>query len=180
MSCLIQWWRIMFSLGISLSHTAEYFFCQFLPVCSSCSHPHHHAAFWGESCHAVSKESILHSPSCGDLPEERAPSYALSLWGLSFARHVWIRAFLFVFVFMLLCGDGGHLTTISFPLRLVWTCQLLCWCNSKPPYAISTACSQCRRENCHLLHLKCYEWRPFTFLPLTTYLKYWRVDKLFN
>lgn len=172
MSCLIQWWRIMFSLGIGLSHPTEYFFCQFLPVCSSCSHPHHHACFL---------RTVM--PCC--LQRKR---FALSLpWGpargaLAILRPVLVRPLLrqahvnkslsFRVCLYALVWWWWAFTTISFPLRLVWTCQLLCWCNSKPLYAISTAFLQCRHENCHLLHLKCYERRPFIFLPLTTYLKY--------
>lgn len=42
---MVQLWKMMFSVGINLSDPIEYFFCQFLPVRSSCYHPHHHAAF---------------------------------------------------------------------------------------------------------------------------------------
>lgn len=59
------------------------------------------------------------------------------------------------------------------------TLVTLSWGHSDPLRVISSAFLQCHCDNCHL-HLKCYEWRPFAFLPSTMYLKYWRVHKLFN
>lgn len=88
-----------------------------------------------------------------------------------FARQVWTRSF--VCLYPPVWWWGASLLT------LLWACQLLSWGHSKPLRVISSAFFQCHCENCHL-HLKCYEWRPFTFLPLTMYLKYWRVHKLFN
>lgn len=63
MSCLVRQWRIRSSLGNSVNHPIEYF-CQFLPVCCSSYHPHHHAAFWGQSCHGVSM-SLSWGPAWG-------------------------------------------------------------------------------------------------------------------
>lgn len=166
----------VFSSRISLNHPMEFFFCQFVPLCNSCYHP---IIMLVSECNGAKLSPMKAFPTPAlvgfclriSLPFRPSPCGTSSLPGA--------------------CEQGPFCLSLCFcvvvvgitqpcpSLTLVWTCQLLSWCLSNPLRVISSTFLQCHCENCHL-HLKCYEWRPFTFLPLTMYLKYCRVRKLFN
>lgn len=161
------------SSRIRLNHPTEFFCCQFLPLCNSCYHPWFLSTVvlgylqWKHFPVLLSWGSVWAAPSLSG-PDLVEPLLCQARVNKSFSVCLYAPGWWWGASHNHLLSHTGLVTVVT-----------LSWGHSNPLRVISSAFLQCHCENCHL-HLKCYEWRPFAFLPLTMYLKYWRVHKLFN